>query len=216
MSLGPGTTSARMSPITGLRVLHRMERLNAVDGTGGSCGRYSRVLHVLRRLNSRPIEGTRTGLGHRHLHRLPRGNDLGAVWDAPTTTDKDRKQLLRTLLEEVNTTLHRDDPGPHAELVLRRTGGAISELTVPLRRRQPTIRGPAGRQTGSSGREEAGMPRAADPVARESATAVAAAIARVYPGSPGDQVRLARQLELAARAEARARIPSRSKIGSAS
>jgi hypothetical protein len=71
---------------------------------------------------------------------LALGGDLGAVWDAPTTTDKDRKQLLRTLLDEVNITLHRDDPGPHAGLVLRWKGGAISELTVPLRRPQPKIR----------------------------------------------------------------------------
>src|SRR5438046_1999035 len=71
---------------------------------------------------------------------LALGDDLGAVWDAPTTTDKDRKQLLRTLLDEVNITLHRDDPDPHAALVLRWKGGAISELTVPLRRRQPKIR----------------------------------------------------------------------------
>ena len=68
------------------------------------------------------------------------GDDLGQVWAAPTTTDKDRKQLLRTLLDEVNITLHRDDPGPHAALVLRWKGGAMSELTVPLRRRQPAIR----------------------------------------------------------------------------
>ena len=40
----------------------------------------------------------------------------------------------------MNITLHRDDPGPHAALVLRWKGGAISELTVPLRRRQPKIR----------------------------------------------------------------------------
>jgi DNA invertase Pin-like site-specific DNA recombinase len=71
---------------------------------------------------------------------LALGSDLGTVWDAPTTTDKDRKQLLRTLLDEVNITLHRDDPDPHAALVLRWKGGAISELTVPLRRRQPKIR----------------------------------------------------------------------------
>jgi hypothetical protein len=71
---------------------------------------------------------------------LALGGDLGAVWDAPTTTDKDRKQLLRTLIDEVNITLHRDDPGPHASLVLRWKGGAISELTVPLRLRQPKIR----------------------------------------------------------------------------
>jgi hypothetical protein len=71
---------------------------------------------------------------------LALGDDLGAVWDAPTTTGKDRKQLLRTLLDEVNITLRRDDPDPHAGLVLRWKGGAISELTVPLRRRQPAIR----------------------------------------------------------------------------
>jgi hypothetical protein len=71
---------------------------------------------------------------------LALGDDLGSVWDAPTTTDKDRKQLLRTLIDEANITLHRDDPGPHAALILRWKGGAISELTVPLRRRQPQIR----------------------------------------------------------------------------
>src|SRR5215469_11681413 len=71
---------------------------------------------------------------------LALGDDLGQVWDAPTTTDKDRKQLLRTLLEEVNITARRDHPGPHARLVLRWKGGAITELTVPLRRPQPKIR----------------------------------------------------------------------------
>ena len=71
---------------------------------------------------------------------LALGDDLDAVWNAPTTTDKDRKQLLRTLLEEVNITLRRDAPDPHAGLVLRWKGGAISELTVPLRRPQPKIR----------------------------------------------------------------------------
>jgi transposase-like protein len=71
---------------------------------------------------------------------LALGDDLGQVWDAPTTTDKDRKQLLRTLLDEVNITARRDDPDPHARLVLRWKGGAITELTVPLRRPQPKIR----------------------------------------------------------------------------
>jgi DNA invertase Pin-like site-specific DNA recombinase len=68
------------------------------------------------------------------------GDDLGQVWDAPTTADKDRKQLLRTLLEEVNISPRRDDDDPHATLTLRWKGGAISELTVPLRRPQPKIR----------------------------------------------------------------------------
>ena len=43
---------------------------------------------------------------------LALGDDLGQVWDAPTTTDKDRKQLLRTLLEEVNITAAPRRPGP--------------------------------------------------------------------------------------------------------
>jgi DNA invertase Pin-like site-specific DNA recombinase len=68
------------------------------------------------------------------------GDDLNQVWAAPTTTDKDRKQLLRTLLDEVHITVHRDHPDPHAELLLRWKGGTISELDVPLRRPQPAIR----------------------------------------------------------------------------
>jgi predicted DNA-binding transcriptional regulator AlpA len=68
------------------------------------------------------------------------GDDLGQVWDAPTTTDKDRKQLLRTLIDEVNITVRRDSTSPHAALIVRWKGGAISELTVPLRRPQPKIR----------------------------------------------------------------------------
>jgi DNA invertase Pin-like site-specific DNA recombinase len=71
---------------------------------------------------------------------LALGDDLDQVWTAPTTTDKDRKQLLRTLLDEIQITVRRDDPDPHAELLLRFTGGALSELTVPLRRPQPSIR----------------------------------------------------------------------------
>ena len=71
---------------------------------------------------------------------LALGADLAAVWSAPTTTDKDRKKLLRTLLEEVNITVHRDPGNPHADLVVRWKGGALSELTVPLRHPQPTTR----------------------------------------------------------------------------
>jgi hypothetical protein len=71
---------------------------------------------------------------------LALGDDLTQVWAAPTTTDKDRKQLLRTLLDEVHITVHRDHPDPHAELLLRFKGGTITELTAPLRRPQPSIR----------------------------------------------------------------------------
>ncbi|HEX5407621.1 MAG TPA: recombinase family protein [Pseudonocardiaceae bacterium] len=68
---------------------------------------------------------------------LALGDDLEAVWDAATTTDKDRKHLLRTLLEEVNITVHRDQDSGHADLVLRWKGGAISELAIPLKRTPP-------------------------------------------------------------------------------
>jgi hypothetical protein len=40
----------------------------------------------------------------------------------------------------VNISPRRDDDDPHATLTLRWKGGAISELTVPLRRPQPKIR----------------------------------------------------------------------------
>jgi DNA invertase Pin-like site-specific DNA recombinase len=66
---------------------------------------------------------------------LALGDNLGAVWDAPATTDKDRKQLLRTLLDEVNITICRDHDNGHADLVLRWKGGAISELTIPIKRK---------------------------------------------------------------------------------
>jgi DNA invertase Pin-like site-specific DNA recombinase len=68
---------------------------------------------------------------------LALGDNLDAVWSAPTTTDKDRKQLLRTLLDEVNINVHRDHTDGRADLVLRWKGGAISELSVPIKRKPP-------------------------------------------------------------------------------
>ncbi|WP_433206417.1 helix-turn-helix domain-containing protein [Nocardia sp. CA-107356] len=56
------------------------------------------------------------------------------MWSAASTTDKDRKQLLRSLLDEVNITVHRSHDDARAELVLRWKGGAITELTVPIKR----------------------------------------------------------------------------------
>jgi DNA invertase Pin-like site-specific DNA recombinase/transposase-like protein len=71
---------------------------------------------------------------------LALGDDIGQVWTAPTTTAKDRKQLLRTLVEEVNITVHRDHTDGRADLVVRWKGGAISDLSVPIRRKPPAIR----------------------------------------------------------------------------
>ena len=71
---------------------------------------------------------------------LALGEDLDGIWTAPTTTDKDRKQLLHTLLDEVVVTVTAGDTGRRADLQIRWKGGAISELTVPLKRAQPKIR----------------------------------------------------------------------------
>jgi predicted DNA-binding transcriptional regulator AlpA len=63
------------------------------------------------------------------------GSDLRKVWTAPTTTDRDRKELLRTLLEEVIVIVFR--PEHRAHLTLRWRGGALTELDLPLPRSQP-------------------------------------------------------------------------------
>jgi len=65
--------------------------------------------------------------------------DVGRVWSAPSTTDKDRKELLRTLVEEVVVEVEREKH--QAALVLRWRGGATTELVVELPRAySPPIR----------------------------------------------------------------------------
>ena len=63
------------------------------------------------------------------------GADLNRVWAAPTTTDRDKKELLRTLLEEVIIAVQRDEFRAH--LTLRWQGGMITELDVHLPRLNP-------------------------------------------------------------------------------
>jgi DNA invertase Pin-like site-specific DNA recombinase len=70
---------------------------------------------------------------------LALGPDLAAVWNAATTTSRDRKELLQTLIEEVIIRLDRDKAA--ARLSLRWKGGALSEIDVPLPRSRPaTVR----------------------------------------------------------------------------
>ena len=61
-------------------------------------------------------------------HRLYSGRDLELVWDAPTTTDRDRKELMRLLVEEVVIKLSQYKASCH--LVIRWKGGAVTELDV--------------------------------------------------------------------------------------
>jgi len=64
------------------------------------------------------------------------GSDIRQVWQATTTTDRDRKELLRVLLEEVVFNLKRTEG--HAHLILRWRGGAITTLDVPIPSFRPT------------------------------------------------------------------------------
>ena len=69
---------------------------------------------------------------------LALGADLGRVWAAASTTDRDRKQLLRCLIEEVILDVAREQR--QATVTIRWQGAAITELAVALPRHQPSIR----------------------------------------------------------------------------
>jgi DNA invertase Pin-like site-specific DNA recombinase len=84
-----------------------------------------------RRENSRPRPLT----AEQRSSMLALGKDLGTVWTASTTTDRDRKELLRTLLEEVVLKVEREKSNAH--LTLRWRGGLLTELDVPLPRSHP-------------------------------------------------------------------------------
>ena len=63
------------------------------------------------------------------------GVDLRQVWNAPTTTHRDRKELLRTLLDEVNISVAKTPP--RAQVLLRWKGGAVTTLGIALPHHAP-------------------------------------------------------------------------------
>jgi DNA invertase Pin-like site-specific DNA recombinase/transposase len=72
-----------------------------------------------------------------HIRSL--SEDLSQVWYAPTTTHRDKKELLQLLLEEVNIAVNREEGTAH--LILRWKEGFISEITVDVRQKRiPPIR----------------------------------------------------------------------------
>ena len=91
-----------------------------------------RALAELEQRQPEPLSGAEREALARHTRELPR------LWDAPTTTPRERKELLRTLIVEVVVTVHADPRRACVEI--RWEGGARSELTVPLTR--------GGRETG--------------------------------------------------------------------
>jgi hypothetical protein len=64
--------------------------------------------------------------------------DLPPLWHADTTTDRDRKQLLRTLIREIVVTVHAEQRRADVEIAWE--GGARSELQVKLNARGPETR----------------------------------------------------------------------------
>ena len=108
---------------------------------------------------------------------LALGADLTTVWHSETTTPRDRKELLRALIEEVIVKVERDKAA--ARLTLRWKGGALDEIDLALPRSRPAtisgLRPPPRRRTrpSSSGADRSFRPRpivlAARPVIRETA-----------------------------------------------
>jgi DNA invertase Pin-like site-specific DNA recombinase len=67
---------------------------------------------------------------------LALGADLLKVWQAPTTSARDKKELLRTLLEEVIITVHKNEGRTH--LTLRWRGGVLTDVDLDTPRYLPT------------------------------------------------------------------------------
>ncbi len=86
-------------------------------------------------LERRTAQQPRTLSPQERQHLEAVGADLERVWNAPTTTDQDRKGLLRSLLEEVVVAVDRAQAC--ARLTLRWRTGAITTLEVPLPRSHP-------------------------------------------------------------------------------
>jgi DNA invertase Pin-like site-specific DNA recombinase len=66
------------------------------------------------------------------------GADLRAVFEAATTSQRARKQLLRTLVDQVEITV--DDAAARTRVRIRWEGGAHTDLELPLRRQGQTYR----------------------------------------------------------------------------
>ncbi len=66
---------------------------------------------------------------------LALGGDLERAWVASPTTDRDRKELIHILLEEVIVAVDRDKQQAH--LTLRWRGGTLSDLDLALTRTRP-------------------------------------------------------------------------------
>jgi DNA invertase Pin-like site-specific DNA recombinase/predicted DNA-binding transcriptional regulator AlpA len=90
-------------------------------------------------LSRREQERPRVLSGEERSRIVMLGADLADVWNATTTTPRDRKELLGTLIEEVILKVERDKSAAH--LTLRWKGGALTDIDIALPvKRQATVR----------------------------------------------------------------------------
>jgi DNA invertase Pin-like site-specific DNA recombinase/predicted DNA-binding transcriptional regulator AlpA len=100
--------------------------------------------HCLRELEKATAELARrdqlrpmTLSAHERSRLLALGADLLQVWRAPTTSPRDKKELLRALIEEVIITVHKDERLAH--ITLRWRGGALTDIDLDLPHPRPTV-----------------------------------------------------------------------------
>jgi excisionase family DNA binding protein len=101
-----------------------------LETTLADVAREQRAFEVLEHARPAPL----TAQEREALNRLAR--DLPRLWATSTTSDRDRKELLRALITEIVVTVRRPENVAHAEIFWE--GGARSELTVKLPRRGQT------------------------------------------------------------------------------
>jgi len=86
-------------------------------------------------LARRKSERRRTIAEQERSRLLAIGPDLVSLWNATTTTARDRKELLRTLIDEVVVRVERNEFCAH--LTVRWKGGALTEIDLDLPRSRP-------------------------------------------------------------------------------
>ena len=98
----------------------------------GAVEREQRSLTALDRARPAPLSDAERASLTELARNLPR------LWNAKTTTQRDRKELLRALISEIVVTIDRDEHRADVEVFWE--GGARTELQVRLNRTGPTHR----------------------------------------------------------------------------
>jgi DNA invertase Pin-like site-specific DNA recombinase len=111
-------------------VARTLER--SLEDALGVVDREERALAALDRARPAPLSGAERDALGQLARNLPR------LWSAKTTSQRDRKELLRALVREVVVTIDREEHRADVEVFWE--GGARTELQVRLNRTGPTQR----------------------------------------------------------------------------